>query len=340
MRNENGYGSIIKLSGSRRKQYAVRITVGWKDGKQVRKYLGYYEKQTDALQALADFHKRGAKLDINNLTLQDVWDRWIERVEKKNLSKSVMAIHRAAHNKLGNLLKMNMKDIKTVHLQDWLDDLDVKPSTKGKFRSTLTQLFKYAIKNDIVDKNYAEFLEINEKIEKTGSVFTTNEIKALWDRKDERWVQLLLVLIYTGMRIGELLEIEVKNINFAKNYMIGGNKTENGKDRVIPLHDKIVPFIDNQINGSRYLVDNGRGGSMSYTNASKYIKKVFNELGFDHKIHDTRKTAVSLMHSSGIPMETIRVIVGHSGKGVTEKIYLYKDASELVEVINTMEIPF
>ncbi len=340
MRNENGYGCLVKLSGKRRKQYAVRITTGWKDGKQQRKYLGYYETQADALIALADFHKRGAKLDVSNLTLQDTWKRWIERVEKKDLSKSVLATHLAVHNRLGNLLKMKMNDIKTVHLQDWLDNLDVKPSTKGKFKSTLNQVFKYAIKNDIVDKNYAEFLEISEKIEKTGAVFTPEEIELLWSKKDDDWVQLILILIYTGMRIGELLAIKVDDIHFDHNYIIGGNKTEAGIDRVIPLHDKIVPFVKNQIEGKKWLVQNDRGSAYSYTNASKYIKGVFTKLGFNHKIHDTRKTAISIMHTSGIPMETIRVIVGHSGKGVTEKVYLYKDAKELVEVINTMEIPF
>jgi hypothetical protein len=44
------------------------------------------------------------------------------------------------------------------------------------------------------------------------------------------------------------------------------------------------------------------------------------------------------MHSAGIPMETIRVIVGHSGKGVTEKVYLYKTPFELVEAVNKIEI--
>lgn len=39
MIHQNGFGSIVKLIGARRKPYAVRITVGWKDGKQVRKRI-------------------------------------------------------------------------------------------------------------------------------------------------------------------------------------------------------------------------------------------------------------------------------------------------------------
>ena len=340
MRNENGYGCIVKLGGKRRKPYGVRITTGWKDGKQVRKYLGYYESQADALVALAEFHKRGAKLDLNNITFGDTWDKWIERVKSKNLSKSVLSIHNSAYLRLGGLLNMKMKDVKTIHLQDWMDNIDVKPGTKAKYKSTLNQLFKYAIQNDIVDKNYAEFVEINEKVEKVGAIFTSEEIAKLWENRDDKWVQLVLILIYTGMRIGELLAVNVEHINFEDNYIIGGNKTEAGKDRVIPLHDKIVPFVKNQIEGKRWLAEGLNNAPMNYSTASKHMLRLFKKLGMEHKIHDTRKTTVSLLHSAGIPMETIRVIVGHSGKGVTEAVYLYKDAKELVDVINTMEIPF
>ena len=79
---------------------------------------------------------------------------------------------------------------------------------------------------------------------------------------------------------------------------------------------------------------------MSYRNASEQFRKLFEKLGMNHKIHDTRKTAISWMHSSGIPMETIRIIVGHSGKGVTEKVYLYKSPKELVDTVNSIEIPY
>ena len=339
MRNENGFGTIVKLSGLRRKPYAVRVTTGWKDGKQQRKYIGYYETQADALLALAAFHKSGANLDVSTLTVQDTWDRWIERVEKKGLSKSVMAIHKSAHDKMGNLLKIKMKDIKTVHLQDWMDNLDVKPATKGKYKSTLNQLFKYAIKNDFVDKNYAEFIEINEKIEKTGAIFTEDEIKLLWENKDDQMVQYVLILIYTGLRIGELLAMKGDTIYLDKGYMVGGSKTEAGKDRVIPLHNKIIPLIEQNLENN-YLVYSKRSGAYTYNGIRPRFEKLMTKLGMSHKIHDTRKTAVSIMHTSGIPMETIRVIVGHSGKGITESVYLYKEPQELVDAINTIEITY
>ena len=52
MKQPNGYGGISKLKGRRRKPYAVRVTTGWTDeGKQIKKYLGYYATKKEAIKA-------------------------------------------------------------------------------------------------------------------------------------------------------------------------------------------------------------------------------------------------------------------------------------------------
>lgn len=341
MRNQNGFGSIVcldKTGKKRRKPWTVRITVGWKNGRQVRKYLGYYKTQTEALIALAEYHNTGIGIDLSNKTLNETFDLWIERIKKKELSDSVVAIHMMAYSRFGQLGKMLIKDVKHAHLQDWMDGINLKAGSKRKLKSTLVQLFDYAMTNDMVQKNYASKIEINEKIEKTGSIFTDEEIAKLWEHQNDDEAQQLLILIYTGMRIGELLKIKRENIHFDEQYIIGGIKTEAGKDRVIPLHDKIVPFVKQQLGDNKYLIGGKQGTGVVYTTARKAYVEYMTKLGMKHKIHDTRKTAVSIMHSSGIPIETVRIIVGHSGKGVTEKVYIYKTPSELVEAINTIKI--
>ena len=106
MRAENGFGSIVcldKTGKKRRKPWAVRITTGWKDGKQQRKYLGYYKTQTDALIALAEYHTEGYDIDMSKFTLKETFDEWFKTQEKRNLSKSVLATHRMTYSRLGTL---------------------------------------------------------------------------------------------------------------------------------------------------------------------------------------------------------------------------------------------
>lgn len=341
MKNQNGFGSIVcldKTGKKRRKPFAVRITTGWSGGKQVRKYIGYYETQTEALIALAEFHKNDVDVDLTKLTLNEVYDMWIQRIQKKENAAGIINMHKMAHSRFNKLGNLRFNKIKTVHLQDWLDNIDLKPSSKIKLKGTMLQLYKYAISNDIIHKNYAEGVEINEKVEQVGKLFTPAEISKLWELQDRKEARQLLILLYTGMRIGEMLIINRNDINFEEGYIIGGLKTDAGRNRVIPLHDDIIPLVKEQLGDNNWLIQSNRGVAMSYRNAANFINTLMSDLGMDHVIHDTRKTFVSWLHSEGIPMETIRIIVGHSGKGVTEKVYLKKEPKELVEIVNSIKI--
>lgn len=337
MRNENGFGSIVKLGGARRKPYGVRITTGWVDGKQVRKYLGYYKTQQEALVALAEYHKTGFDIDASKLTLDDVYQRWYKRIESES-SDTVLATHKMAYRRFGSLANKRLKDIKPDHLQDWLDALDLKHGSKTKIKSTLNQVYEYAVKNDLVVKNYAAFMEVKGKTEKSGALFTDEQIAKLWAKSDDKAVQDILILIYTGMRIGELLAVDKDHVYLEEKYLIGGSKTEAGRDRVIPLHDKILPFIKERLEHQKYIIVNETGGKVTYSIFQNKFKHIMKDLGCEHKIHDTRKTAISIMHRYDIPMETIRIIVGHSGKGITEQVYLYKEPHELILEINKIKI--
>lgn len=341
MRHQNGFGSIVCLDRTgkkRRKPWAVRITVGWENGTQKRKYLGYYTSQTEALMALADYHKSGIDLDFSKMTLKEIFEHWLKEQEKRNISHSAIRNHYMVYNRLGKLGDMPINKIKTNHLQKWMNEIDLKPRSKGKLKSTLSMVFDYATQNDIVNKNYAKFIKIEEKVEKTGSIFTDEEIKTLWQRSDEPIARLLLILIYTGFRIGELLDMEREDIHLDEQYMVGGTKTEAGKNRRVPIHNDILPLVKKQLGDNRWLVQNTRGNPIPYANLSIRFNKYMEELGMEHRFHDTRKTAVSLMHSAGIPMETIKIIVGHAGYDVTERVYLYKNIPELVKTINRIKI--
>lgn len=339
MKLQNGSGSIVELSGNRRKKYAVRVTVGWKDGKQIRKYIGYYESQPEAMMALAEYHKNGVDADLTKSTVEEVYQMWYKRLERKD-SKSVLSAARTAHKHLQPLLKVQISKLKQAHLQDWLDSIDLKPSSKGKVRGSAFQLFEFALANDIVTKNYAKGLEINEKVEKVGAVYTQEQLKWLWDNQDQELVRVILILIYTGTRISELLEMKSTTIFLDSNYMIGGVKTEAGKDRIIPIHHRIKPLVEKQLEKGSYIITKRNGMPMTYRGFYTNYKTLMKKLGWEHNIHDTRKTGISLMHSAGIPMETVRIIAGHAGDGVTEKVYLYKTPQELVEAINKVEVPY
>ena len=82
MRRGNGEGSVIELSGKRRKPFAVRVTVGWTlEGKQKYKYVGYYEKKSEANKALREYLVNPYDLSTKNTTMLDVYKKWEDTSE-------------------------------------------------------------------------------------------------------------------------------------------------------------------------------------------------------------------------------------------------------------------
>ena len=117
MRNANGYGSIIKLKGKRRKPYAIRITVGWtEDGKQRFKYLSYHEKRTQAKLALAEFNLNPYDIDASRITFAEVYERWSE-TEFKTLSSGTINSYRSAYKHCKPLYNKVFKELRKDHLQ-------------------------------------------------------------------------------------------------------------------------------------------------------------------------------------------------------------------------------
>ena len=337
IKHPNGYGSIYKLSGKRRKPFAVRVTTGWdKEGKQIRKVIGYYTTKQEAMIALADFNKNPYSLE-STVTFKELYEKYsFEKFPK--ISKSNVNGYIAAFNTSEMLHNIKFAEIRKAHMQAVIDNCGKGYGTLRKIKVLYNQLFKFALENDIVDKDYSEFVDIGKNPNDTDrTVFSQEEINSLWENVNRmEYVDCILILIYTGLRISELLEIENKNVFLDKNYMIGGNKTDAGKDRVIPINKKIFKFIEARYNqGGEFLILNSLGRRMKYENFyQEKWKRIMDELNMSHRIHDTRHTFVSLMDSAGVNKVALKRIIGHSSSDITEKVYTHKDINELYENIN------
>ena len=96
MKLPNGYGSVYKLPGNRRKPWAVRITVSRKEDKDGKihwkyKYLGYYETQSEALVALAHYNENPYDMDANKTTFAEVFENGLRNITPKYQSPISMA---------------------------------------------------------------------------------------------------------------------------------------------------------------------------------------------------------------------------------------------------------
>lgn len=197
------------------------------------------------------------------------------------------------------------------------------------------------MKNDLVVRDYSVYIDLGKKTRKIDrTVFSELEIKKLWDNIDMEFADTVLILIYTGFRIGELLNVKINDINLTDNYIIGGSKTSAGKNRLVPLHNKIIPLIKNRIknNDSEYLITNFKNNKMSYSNYYRdKFEPLMKALNMNHRIHDTRHTFASRLNTAGANPTAIKSVIGHAKYETTEKVYTHKDIEELKKEINVVE---
>lgn len=347
MKLPNNYGSIQKLSGNRRKPYRVVKTLGWDDnGKQIRRTLGYFETRTLALQELALYNENPYDIDLRTITVEKLHSKWKEEKYPKIAAKT-QQVYNMCWNYCSDIAQSPFIDIKTNHLQAIVDSMGEKWSAKKAFKIMWHQLYDYALKNDMNVKKYSEYIDIGKKTTKLVRIpFEEWEIDKLWENIDRMdFIDTILILIYTGMRVGELLEIKLENVYIDKKYMIGGIKTEAGIDRVIPLHERIIPLIRKYYDhskeiGCEYLIANSLGKQMQYSNYRRekwdYMMEQL-EFNKEHKPHDTRHTFATRIDRTPANKNAIKRILGHASPDITSKVYTHKDIQDLLEAVNYLK---
>lgn len=334
MKKANGNGSVSKLSGIRRKPYIARVTLGWDEstGRQIRKTIGTYVTQKEAQKALIDYLDNPYDLDLSNILFKDVYEKW-SKLKYPKVSHSAILGYQSAYNNVEKLHNMKIKDIKARHLQEAIDSCSKGQATKKKIKFLFGQMFAYAMQNDIITKDYSEFVDIGKASEESKrEPFSNKEIELLWKHIDDiEFIDTILIMIYSGFRIGELLELETKNIDLVNMTMTGGLKTEAGKNRLVPIHPKIFPLIEKRYNkDNQYLIINFKGKKMKYDNyyKEKFIP-IMEQLNMKHRPHDCRHTFATLLSNANANATAIKKMIGHESYATTEKIYTHKDIEEL-----------
>lgn len=334
MKKANGNGSVSKLSGIRRKPYIARVTLGWDEstGRQIRKTIGTYVTQKEAQKALIDYLDNPYDLDLSNILFKDVYEKW-SKLKYPKVSHSAILGYQSAYNNVEKLHNMKIKDIKARYLQEAIDSCSKGQATKKKIKFLFGQMFAYAMQNDIITKDYSEFVDIGKASEESKrEPFSNKEIELLWKHIDDiEFIDTILIMIYSGFRIGELLELETKNIDLVNMTMTGGLKTEAGKNRLVPIHPKIFPLIEKRYNkDNQYLIINFKGKKMKYDNyyKEKFIP-IMEQLNMEHRPHDCRHTFATLLSNANANATAIKKMIGHESYATTEKIYTHKDIEEL-----------
>lgn len=362
MRLPNGFGGIAKLSGKRRNPWRARITSGWEIDEKTQKVkqvyitIGYYPTRQLALQALSEYNTNPYDLDANKITFAEVYDRWSDK-KFEEISQSNINGYKASYKMCEAIHNMKFADIKLAHLQGIVDNSGKNHPALRKLKILFNQLFDYAVMNEIIpkDRQIVEYVDIGKGEQSTKHYrFTNAELDALWRWADKNeYVQVILMLIYSGVRPGELFNTKCASVDLdSKYFTIEKGKNVNAA-RKVPIHDRTLPFFEHWMNkGNEYLITNLSGNKFQFdTNHVSYLDSYWNpvlaDIGIleytnakgeiaEHLPDDTRHTFTTMWKEKKLDEAMRRKIQGHSGKGIGEIVYTHFELEKLKEELNML----
>jgi len=356
MKLPNGFGQITKISNQRlRKPYRAMITVGHtEEGKPICKLLkpeSYFETYNDAYKALVKYNENPNEMKPD-VTMQEVFDKWFEEKSNDGTSGSSLRDATSTWKYCGYIWDMKPSEVKEYHIKECIDKAKIErhgivkyatPGIKKRMKQTLNMVLDYAVLYDLAEHNVARGYRISKRVLEAAEhpddahiAFSEEELEILWKHTDNFAVECILISCYSGWRPGELVILRKEDVNIDEKVMHGGIKTRAGKNRIVPIHSKVLQLVKD-------LYDNSTGelllGGISYNDYLWKFKEAMMELGLSlkHKPHDCRKTFVTRAKKYHMDEYAIKRIAGHAIADVTEKIYTERSIGWLASEIEKLE---
>lgn len=375
-RRTKGTGSIYIRKDSKSKPYAAASSV---TGKQV--YLGAFATKREAENALKDYEYN--PVNGFNMTLEQLHEKWMKTKAYAKLGDSVKSNYASAYIKLKPLYKRKFRDLRTSDYQYIIDYYDnphhevgaggklkyLDKNGKGTYKVTntpkiceglgysalhkvkclLTTLYTFAMKEDIVNKDYATFIELPEQEETTATRFTEVQLELIKQNVGKvPYMDYIYIMCYVNFRVSEFLELTAdryKVTDSGIHYFVGGKKTDAGKDRIVPIHPKIQQLVQKCIeNEGETIFCRIHGGSEfgKAMNKDYFLKYCFRPamqaigLSDEYTPHSCRRTFSTRMSAAGAREEDIIALMGHTDYKVDIDHYIIQEVDTLYNAIKLL----
>lgn len=342
-RQSNGTGTFYERNG--RFEYRVSVGIGM-DGKAVRKtFYGHTKKE--CLKKYQDWLKGNKKgPPIEKVKTVGEWaDRWLELYKK---GKVAYGTYRNYEMYVNNHIKpalgrLKFEQVRPAHIEEFfLLKEELSDSAQHSLYVVLKAIFDTAIRNHLCLENPVEPRGKRAMEEQfTIQVFPLHEIESILS-SDNAYAVYPQLLLYTGLRVGELLalkwtDIDLENdiikISHAVAQAEGGGYeekgTKSGKTRYIGIPPKLKVLLLSLPKRGLYLLLDREGKRMTPDQFKGIYKKFFIQTGLEYlSPHKCRHTYATYLIKGGAELRAVQTMLGHSKSEVTE-LYTHVDTGDI-----------
>jgi integrase/recombinase XerD len=235
---------------------------------------------------------------------------------------------------------MYVGDIVLEDIEDYLLDQKKRGiSTASRNRAVyiLRSFYNYCVKKDIVDKNIAALVEPVKIKQKERDFLTEDEFEALAAAIKQPVIKAVVdTMFYTGGRVTEIIELELEDVDL-DNRVIHIIEGKGGKDRDIPISDKLYDILENYLDDSNRFFALEKTGKVSNSYINRLLKEAADEIGLEKEVsaHVLRHSFGTNLLEKGASVVSIQKLLGHASLSVTTR-YLHQDMSKLSDAVNLL----
>lgn len=248
----NGQGTITKQPNGK---YKLQVTVGYRldeEGKLHRiTRTKTFDRRSDALAGVKDLKTAPEKKKA--VTFRELYEAMIE---SHRAGKSTIDCYRAAFRYLCTIADMPITEIDVDDLQECIDECPHGKRTRENMRAVIGLTYKYGIPRHAIPENLnlAPFLKVDGDPAAHRDAFTDVQIEQI-KRACGKVPQanVILIMIYLGFRPSEFLALKKSDVDLDNRYVIGGAKTEAGRQRIVTISPTIFHAVRALCSGEGYL---------------------------------------------------------------------------------------
>lgn len=228
----------------------------------------------------------------------------------------------------------NILDCDNKNIEDFLQNLcDLSSTSLANYLSSLRAFYNYYLKVGKIKANPCDLVDMPKLAKKLPTYLTIDEVNELLNIKvndsfGARNKAILELLYSSGLRISELVSLEINNIDFDDCIVRVFGK--GSKERIVPMNDYAIIALKEYIDNYRpsmlkeelnnYLFLNNHGKKMTRQGVFKMIKKECLIKGIKKNIspHTLRHTFATHLLQNGADLRIIQELLGHSDISTTQ----------------------
>ena len=227
----------------------------------------------------------------------------------------------------------DLLNLSTDEIRDFLYDDNVTAKTRAHYLTVINSFYNFLYENNYVDKVPTSTIKLPKLEKKLPEYLTIEEVDKLLNINpvkpyDYRNVAMLETLYATGLRVSELVNLELSNIDFddCTIRVLG----KGSKERIVPMNDSAKNALKVYLSEHRdyllkdkdssYVFINNFGKKISRQGFFKILKKICGENGIDKHVspHTLRHSFATHLLNNGADLRVIQELLGHSNITTTE----------------------